>query len=358
MKRKKKTPSQSRIFLLILCLALAAGLIYFVRTFFVTTPPQVAVVGSPTGSVSLDLVTDTTNLALNQEASFTLSYNSLSEHLTGIQAEITYDPTRLSISNFSPSSSFPSVLQTAKVENGKISFAYGVPLESGGLTGSGTVATFKAKALKVGSADLTFSSNTLTTTTEKTDNTLKSVSGSTLTITDPSGASSAPSSSPTQSLSPSANPSSSPRASRSPSPSPSPSNQSVIKPASPGNLRYNCYDNGNKITLRWDEVSGVGEYLLKMDADNNNYDVNETVTGHEKELSIHANTKYSWTLNSRKSGVTSDEVKVEFTCSGSSNATATPTATPTPTPAASKKPLSQVISNLIMPKASATPNPA
>src|SRR5690606_21067597 len=94
-----------------------------------------------------------------------------------------YDPAFITPLSVTPAPTLPSIMQAAKFENNKITFAYGVALEAGaGLPGSGTLATIKVKVLKEGNPSLTWTDKTLVGTVEATGNALKSASNATFTI--------------------------------------------------------------------------------------------------------------------------------------------------------------------------------
>ena len=145
--------------------------------------PTVAQVSVASGTVSLAFTAPSSPVK-NAEVTLPLTFSSPSEHLSGVQAEITYDPTYVTALSFTPSSTFPSTLAAALLESGKITFAYGVSAGSGGTIGNGNVGTLKLKVLKPGTTKLVFTQNTITTTTEKTVNTIKNATDLTLTIID------------------------------------------------------------------------------------------------------------------------------------------------------------------------------
>lgn len=149
-------------------------------------PPEGAPVAQVTvssGSVSLAFTPATAPLTPNSEATIPLTFNSGVEHLSGIQVELTYDSSFVTPLSFTPSSTFPTTLQAVQIGNGKITFAYGVGASSGGTVGSGNVGSLKLKALKAGTTTLTFTQNTLATTTERTTNAIKNATDLPLTIT-------------------------------------------------------------------------------------------------------------------------------------------------------------------------------
>lgn len=179
-------PKAHRSPLLLLVLALGVTLLaLWFKEIYPPKSPETTPIANQSGSVSLILSTDRVELQPNQQSTLTLSYDSQNEHLTGIQAEITYDPTIIELSGFKPSSSFPSILQAPKAENGKLTFALGVaPGKNTGLTGHNPALTFKAKALKPGSTKLTLTNKSMATTSEQTINTLKEITNVNLVVAD------------------------------------------------------------------------------------------------------------------------------------------------------------------------------
>lgn len=83
---------------------------------------------------------------------------------TGVDVEITYPPSILSIESVTNDDFFPQVLAAPTFANGKITFTYGAAPDSGGVAGSGIVATIAVKALKEGIATLGFGESTVATT--------------------------------------------------------------------------------------------------------------------------------------------------------------------------------------------------
>ncbi len=82
---------------------------------------------------------------------------------SGVTVEITYPPSILSIESVTNGGFFSQVLGTPTFTNGKIAFTYGATPDSGGVNGSGTVATITVKALKEGPATLGFGAPTVAT---------------------------------------------------------------------------------------------------------------------------------------------------------------------------------------------------
>lgn len=373
LKRHKKKFSSKKVELLIILIILLLGGYFLYRSIIINTiaPVQIAEIKNSTGTVNLNLQASKTELAPNEETTISVNYDSPTNKMTVISGEITYDPNLLTPSNFVRGSDFPTELIAASASNGKITFTYGVAVAAGsGLTGQGNILTFTVKAKQVGSANLNFGDATDVRVVSVDTNALREIHNTTLTITNPnadSSPSTSPSANPT--ASPSTNPSTYPSISPSTTPSSSPvssptSSPVVNKPASPTNLRYNCYNNGTRITLRWDEVAGATSYTLTLDQKDGDNDQNTTSTRTEKDLEIKSNTTYTWKVAANKDSVSGDSTTVaDIKCSGdNTSVTPKPSPTPnptfTPTPAPTKKSLSQTVSNIFKPKSpSPTPSP-
>lgn len=308
-------------------------------------PAQLSInlVGDASGTVTLALTPATTTIEPNTEATFTLTADAGTSHITTAQVELTFDSSKVGTPTVTLSSAYPIVLVDTKVENGKISFTIGAPTSSGGITGTSNLATIKIKPTVIGDSTLNFTEQTTIIVAERTvnyGNDLKSADGATVTVAaaaaSPSSASSAD-----PSTAASADPSSAASPSIAASPSPTVTPQ---KPDKPTGLRHNCFDGGNKITLRWDAVSGVSSYKVRMDQkDGSNDKSTDGVSRTEYDYNILSDQKYSWWVHSTKDGVDSEEAKIdEVVCPKTSTSTlaASPTLKPTvkPTVKATAKP--------------------
>ena len=129
-------------------------------------PVGINLVGSDTGTVTLALTPSSISLTPNIEATLTLSINAGTSHATAAQIELTYDAAKIGTPTITQGDFFTSSISSTTVENGKINFTYVAPTDSGGITGSGTLATIKIKPPIVGTSSLPFTENTLVTTTE------------------------------------------------------------------------------------------------------------------------------------------------------------------------------------------------
>jgi len=376
-KTKKPYPIPQSLVIALVALVVAGGALYSVRTKHTITPVQIAEITNTNGSVNLSLLAAKTNLAPQEETTITLKFDAPTTPINVASVDISYNPDLLTISNVTKGEKFVTELVPASTSNGKITFTYGVAVAANaGQTGQGTIATFTVKAKTVGAANLTFNDSTQVLVSGASTNALREITNTTLTIADPNAStttspstnasSSSPSTSPSlePSVSPSTTPSTDPSTTPSTSPSTSPTSSPVVnKPASPTNLRYNCYSNGTRITLRWDEVTGATSYSLTLDQKDGDNDQTTTSTRAEKDLDIKSNTTYIWKVAASKDSVSGDSATVaDIKCTGN-NASATPTPsptptpTPTPTPAPTKKSLSQTVSNIFKPK-SPSPSPS
>lgn len=366
-KSKSKSRSNAKLYLVLIVIAVLLGVVYTFRPR--PTPIQIAEVTNAQGTVNLALIAEKSTLDPNESTLVTLRYDSPTEKLTAIEGEITFDPSVLTLSGAALSSDFPTQFVAPKIENGKLTFTAGVKVEAGaGLTGQGSVLTFQAKGKAVGQSTISVGSSTQVLTTVATSNTLREVTNVTLAVANPV-VSSEPS------ADPSTDPSAEPSVKASASPSVSPSTQASAdpstpaapnKPNAPTNLRYNCYSNGTRITLRWDDVSGATNYKITLDQKDGDNDQNTTSTRAEKDLDLKSNTTYSWKVAAVKNDVASDYTTVsDIKCNGDSTSssstptpTPSPTATPTPTPTPKPNKVIQAIQNLVKPKSpSPTPTP-
>ena len=362
----------------LVAIAVAGGAIYSVRTKNTIAPLQIAEITNANGSVNLSLNAAKNTLATQEETIITLKFDAPTTPINVASVEISYNPDLLTISNVTKGEKFVTELVPASTNNGKITFTYGVAVAANaGQTGQGTIATFTAKAKALGTANISLIDTTQVLVSGVSTNALREITNTTLTVTDPNASTttspstntnSSPSTSPSlePSVSPSTDPSTDPSTTPSTSPTTSPTSSPVVnKPASPTNLRYNCYSNGTRITLRWDEVSGATSYSLTLDQKDGDNDQTTTSTRAEKDLDIKSNTIYTWKVAATKDSVSGDSATVaDIKCSGDSTSATptpspTPSPTPTPTPAPTKKSLSQTVSNIFKPKSpSPTPSPS
>lgn len=353
--------------------------VYLAYTTFRPEPLRIAEIGNPTGLISLELKTGSTQLAVDQESTLSIDYDSGSHVFLAVHAEITYDPTLLDVTNIALNNKFTMPIIAGKAEGGKIIFAYGSGVDGSGPTGKGNLATMKIRAKKTGSTTLSFNAATTTLVfNTTTTNDLKSVNSLTISVPAPSVAASLPASA-NPSVTPSADPSVDPSANPSVIPStPASANPSVTpsispsapaelpKLAAPANLKYNCYSNGARITLRWDSVSGATSYTstLKKNSDGSTKDQSESKT--EIDTDISPATNYTWQLvaksnnHQNSSASTVENINCQTTQGGS---TASPSPSPTikaqatPTPTPKSNPVVNAL-KAIIPTKKPTPTPS
>lgn len=303
----------------------------------VPVPLSINQVGNASGTVDLNLSPASLSLTPDTESTLTLGFNAGTNHLSAAQIELSYDSSQVGTPTVTLGSTLTAVLSGVSLANNKITFTVGAPTGSGGVTGSGELATIKIKPPIVGSSSLSFTTNTLVTTTESQTNALKSANDVTVVVA--AAAASAPASAPasaTPSISPSPSPSLSP--SPSPSPSPTPSTPPAVTPPTTLRSSASC----NSLSFTWDKLNVGNGYVITL-ADNPNFD-NQVSSG-----SLSSNTT-SFAFNNLKSGTqysarvtangipdfphyTTLTVKTNTSCTAPvTQATSTPTPkTPTPT---------------------------
>lgn len=214
-KTKKKSLPKSRLPIFLGILAILFVGYYTYRTVFRPQPIDINQVTGGSGSVTLALTPANSTQNANTTRELTLTINAGSGHVSGAQVEITFDSTKCVTPVVSQGSFLTGTpLVPASVANGKISFTYIAPPASGGVTGSGTLATITTGP-KNATCRLTFTSNTEVYVTENATNSLASASDATINLP---GASVTPTPSPTATprVSPTATPHTTPSASNKP----------------------------------------------------------------------------------------------------------------------------------------------
>jgi hypothetical protein len=340
---KKKSPKTKKIlkkpssFYLILGLSIimVIGSLAFIKTKRSFAPIDINQVGVTSGVVDLTLTPATSQVEPGGELILTLTANPGTYQVGDITVELTYDQTKVGTPILTQGSYLADKMGTPSVAGGKINFEYVAPT-SGLATGSGTVATIKLFPQGSGSTAIAFTDKTEVVVVDPATNStvpsnmLKSAGSATITI-GTAAASASPSTTP-------------------------------ARPAKPTGLRHNCFDGGNKITLRWDAVSGVDSYKLRLDQKDGTGD--KSIDGlkvTEGETAIIPDQKYSWWVHSSKDGVDSEEAKIdEIICAKSATSTttvSTPSPTPTPTPKSTVKPTIKTTPKPSV-KSSAKPSPS
>ena len=247
---------------------------------------EIFVVGTESGTVNLALTPSSLDSLPNVESTLTLSIDAGNSHATAAQIELDYDASKIGTPIITQGDFFPTVISAVTLDNNKIKFTYSSEVAANSAkTGSGTLATIKINPITAGTSTLSFTENTMISTTESQINSLKTVTNATINITN-----SLPDGSPTSS------PTSSP---------------TTAKPAKPTGLRSNCYDDGTKITLRWDSVSGASSYKVRMDQKNGDKDISvDNIKDTQYNALITPDTQYSWWVHSVKDGLDSEEAKI------------------------------------------------
>lgn len=239
-------------------------------------PPNIAQVGSNDGSVTLELVPATATIEKGAEKTFTLKATvDDGKKLTGIQVEITYNKAKIGTPVITQGDFLSNVISAAKTENGKITFVYGASLTSGGVTGSGTVATIKVTPPDAGTSSLTFTENTEAYVVGRIDNALKSAGNASLTVEVPAA-----------SGSPAAFPS------PSPSPSVSPSPKASDLPASRTTTLRTATVTCSSLAFSWDKIKDAKGYIIDL-ADNQDFTAKNSsgTLGSDKENYAFTNLK-------------------------------------------------------------------
>lgn len=353
---KKRTIHPSPLLLTLAVLAIIAGIIYTYRMFLNTaTPLQIAEIGNSSASVSLSLASSLTSIEIGQEMTIQLRFDSPTRKFKGGNIELNYDPNLIEIVSVTRNPDFPTELLPLTTTSGSSEFSYGTSLSTtAGILGNGSLASIRVKGKAAGIANITFGQKTFAGTSSDFGNDLKEVTNLSLTIEDPnasSNPSSTPSSDPSATPSDSANPTATPSTAASATPTPD-------KPSSPSNLRYNCYSNGTRVTLRWNEVSNTTSYQTFFDEKDGSNDTTANSSRAEIDLDIKNNTTYSWSQYAVNNGVKSDATTLDnIKCNSDTSNSNTSTSTPTPTPTAAPTKKPNVITQAVQTITKKTPTP-
>jgi len=304
------------------------GLIIF-RSFKPTSPLSINQVGDTNGKATLSLSPATITTDKDADKTITVSVDSGADYTVLVDIELSYDPALIGTPVVTQGDILTTPLQEATVSNGKIKFKYGagppLPEEIGGVKGTFAVATIKIHPPVDGTSSISVLDTTKISLLDGVTgqpiegNMLKTANNVSVVVGN--GGASAAASAVASAIASSV-------ASAEPSTSTSPQ-----KPAKPTGLRSNCFDDGNKITLRWDSVSGVSSYKVRMDQKDGDNDISANdIKGTEYNAGIKQDQKYSWWVHSVKDGVDSEEAKINEVICNKPTSTATPTPSPTATP--------------------------
>lgn len=168
------------IYAVIIVLVLVATIYAGYRSLVVS--PNISLVGTNSGLVTLSINPSDQSLIPGQEQSFTIDANSGTNHLTGVQGDVVFDPSKISIVSITQGDLLSLSLQDGAVTGNKVSFVYTAPAQSGGVTGSGHVATIKVKALSEGTTSLSFGNSTEAYVTEMENNAIKTAANANISI--------------------------------------------------------------------------------------------------------------------------------------------------------------------------------
>lgn len=241
----------------LLAILIATGAVTYHSLRRELTPVAINEVSNGQGQVTLALSPVSLTTTVSQEQVISLMINTNGAKVTAIKGELTYDTGHLTTPILTQGSFLTEKLKDSSVGSGKISFVYAAPPDSGGKTGTGTLATIKIKPTVSGDTRLVVTSGTEVAALGYTTNVLKSATDSLIQVTavaasssplaspKPSGvgglASASPTASPHASSSPaashlaspvsSASPAASSRASASPSASASPAASPAASPS-------------------------------------------------------------------------------------------------------------------------------
>lgn len=132
------------------------------------------------GTVTLAL-TSPNNLAPNATTTIPITMNTTTSKVSAATVELTYDPAKLQISAVTKGTFLTNVLAAAVIANGKVTFTYAAAPDSGGVQGTGTIATLTVKPLVTGQTIISFGASSLVATIGTTTNMLKVADPLTLT---------------------------------------------------------------------------------------------------------------------------------------------------------------------------------
>jgi len=353
-RQTKKTQSKQLIFVGII-IVITLGVLSYLKNLYSSpfyAPLDINQVGVSNGVVDLTLTPSTNQVEAGGELVLTLSISPGSYKVGDVTVELTYDESKVGTPVLTQGSYLTDKMGTPTVAGGKINFEYVAPT-SGLSSGNGTIATIKLFPTGSGTTTLAFTDKTEVVVVDPAtgstiaSNMLKSATGATLTIG--TTAASAEPSTPA-SAEPSSTASVAPSIAASVAPS-----ATTQKPNKPTGLRHNCYDGGNKVTLRWDAVAGADSYKLRLDQKDGTGDKSvDGIKVTEGDTAIIPDQKYAWWVHSSKDGIDSEEARIdEIVCVKTTTTTPTPTPTNTPTPKPTLKPSTKPTTT---PKASLKPS--
>lgn len=145
---------------LITTLLVAIGVIGL-NSYYQNIEPATVAEASATGVVDLELTHLGAHLIPEEETTLTLEL-STQAHATAAQIELTYNPKELEIIALNPGDFLPVSLVAPQLTPDRLFFVLAAPPDSGGKTGTGTLATLQVKPLTTGPLSLGVSQAYLT----------------------------------------------------------------------------------------------------------------------------------------------------------------------------------------------------
>lgn len=117
-------------------------------------------VSNASGETVLTFSPSSVSAKVGSESTLTLNANAGTLRLGVVRVELTYDQSKLGTPTVDLGTFLANPLSSPKIDNGKISFSVAAAPDSGGVTGSGVIATIKFKPTSTGSSNLIFTTRT------------------------------------------------------------------------------------------------------------------------------------------------------------------------------------------------------
>lgn len=249
MKKTRQSTAYPQTFWVILITLFAIVTISLLLSSFRVAPPTINQIDNDSGMVTLTLNPSTATLDLGTSTTIALEVDVADDQkLAAIQVDLELS-SLCGNPEVTQGDFLPTVLSAAKLNGGQLKFAYGASLNSGGVEGTGTVATIKLTPTDVGSCQLTFKPSTKAAIVGSNDNSVKTASDSTITVAKPATASTNPSASPSQAPSQAA--------------SSNPSDNNNQLPSKTTTLRLDS-STCNSLKFSWDKIEGAKGYVLEI----------------------------------------------------------------------------------------------
>lgn len=156
-----------------------------VGIYLVSTRQEIRNKAAPATTLSIAPVSLTKNIG--DTFSLEVNLDTGENQIVAAELHLTYDPTKLEVQSITNGPLFPNILTSGTIENGAVSIAVGAADAKQPVTGTGTVAIIKIKALATteGPSSIKFSPNTFVGGLgEGANNVLVGSTPSTVTITE------------------------------------------------------------------------------------------------------------------------------------------------------------------------------